>query len=147
MGRLSSWWLNQPIWKILTSQSGSFPQIGVNIKNIWVATTLQYFGLSFFLIPRCLLHRGGFSASPYIKTASSHGFCRIGFAKGHDARNKNPNIFPKWWWNMVIYYGAIRKKPGGEKWWFNLLWYNPPKKHKQKTHIQAYSGSSSNFCV
>ena len=30
----SSWWL-QPIWKILISQIGSFPQVGVNIKNVW----------------------------------------------------------------------------------------------------------------
>ena len=32
----SSWWLNQPIWKISYSQIGSFhPQVGVKIKNIW----------------------------------------------------------------------------------------------------------------
>ena len=32
-----SWWLNQPIWKILVkySQIGNLPQIGVKIKNIW----------------------------------------------------------------------------------------------------------------
>ena len=30
----SSWWLNQPIWKLLV-KIGSFPQIGVNIKNDW----------------------------------------------------------------------------------------------------------------
>ena len=28
------WWF-QPIWKILYSQIGSFPQIGMKIKNIW----------------------------------------------------------------------------------------------------------------
>ncbi len=32
---LSSWWLNQPIWKIyIYSQIGSFPQVGVKIKNV-----------------------------------------------------------------------------------------------------------------
>ena len=40
---LSSWWLNQPIWKkICASQIGSgiAPGVGVNIKkHIWVATT------------------------------------------------------------------------------------------------------------
>ena len=30
----TSWWF-QPIWKILYSQIGSFPQIGMNIKNAW----------------------------------------------------------------------------------------------------------------
>ena len=30
---LSSWWLNQPIWKIISQKSESSP--GVNIKNIW----------------------------------------------------------------------------------------------------------------
>ena len=29
----SSWWLNQPLWNILYSQLGLFPQIGVKIKN------------------------------------------------------------------------------------------------------------------
>ena len=29
-----SWWF-QPIWKILYSQIGSFPQVGVKIKNVW----------------------------------------------------------------------------------------------------------------
>ena len=29
----TSWWF-QPIWRII-SQNGSFPQIGVNIKNTW----------------------------------------------------------------------------------------------------------------
>ena len=32
---LSGWWLNQPIWNICGSQVGSFPQVGVKIKNIW----------------------------------------------------------------------------------------------------------------
>ena len=31
---LSSWWF-QPIWKILYSQNGNLPQIGVKTKNIW----------------------------------------------------------------------------------------------------------------
>ena len=31
---ISGWWF-QPIWKILESKWGSFPQIGVKIKNIW----------------------------------------------------------------------------------------------------------------
>ena len=30
----SSWWF-QPVWKICGSQIGSFPQIGVKLKNIW----------------------------------------------------------------------------------------------------------------
>ena len=34
-----SWWLNQPIWKICSSNWVHLPQIGMNIKNIWVATT------------------------------------------------------------------------------------------------------------
>ena len=31
---ITSWWLNQPIWNILVKM-GSFPQVGVKIKNIW----------------------------------------------------------------------------------------------------------------
>ena len=31
---LSSWWF-QPIWKILYSQNGNLPQVGMKIKNIW----------------------------------------------------------------------------------------------------------------
>ena len=34
----SGWWLNQPIWKILV-QLDHHLQVGVKIKNIWVATT------------------------------------------------------------------------------------------------------------
>ena len=30
----SRWWLNQPIWKICSSQIGSFPQVGMK-NNIW----------------------------------------------------------------------------------------------------------------
>ncbi len=36
---MTSWWLNQPIWKICNRQIGSFPQViiyrGENSKNIW----------------------------------------------------------------------------------------------------------------
>ena len=32
---LSSWWLNQPIWKICASQIGSSPHLVVQIKNVW----------------------------------------------------------------------------------------------------------------
>ena len=35
----SCWWLNQPLWKIWCSQIGSSLQVGMKIKNIWVATT------------------------------------------------------------------------------------------------------------
>ena len=31
---ITSWWLNQPIWKNI-SQNGNLPQIGMNIKNLW----------------------------------------------------------------------------------------------------------------
>ena len=32
--RSPSWWF-QPLWKILISQNGNLPQIGVKMKNIW----------------------------------------------------------------------------------------------------------------
>ena len=32
---LTSWWLNQPIWKICSSNWIISPRIGVKIKNIW----------------------------------------------------------------------------------------------------------------
>ena len=35
----SSWWLNQPIWKICSSNWIISSRIGVNINNIWVVTT------------------------------------------------------------------------------------------------------------
>ena len=37
----TSWWLNQPIWKIWSSDWIISPKIGVKIRNIWVATTNQ----------------------------------------------------------------------------------------------------------
>ena len=33
------WWLNQPIWKICSSNWIIPPRFGMKIKNIWVATT------------------------------------------------------------------------------------------------------------
>ena len=36
---LSSWWLNQPLWKICSSNRIISPKVGMNIKNSWVATT------------------------------------------------------------------------------------------------------------
>ena len=36
---ISSWWLNQPIWKVWPSKWVHLPQIGLKIKDIWVATT------------------------------------------------------------------------------------------------------------
>ena len=38
----SSWWLNQPFEKY-ARQIGSFPQIGVKIKNIWVTTNQKWY--------------------------------------------------------------------------------------------------------
>ena len=35
----SSWWLNQPLWKIWVKLGSSSPKFGVKRKNIWVATT------------------------------------------------------------------------------------------------------------
>ena len=32
---VTSWWLNQPIWKICSSKWVHLPQVGMNIKNIW----------------------------------------------------------------------------------------------------------------
>ena len=31
----TSWWLNQPVWKKNVSQIGSFPQVGIKLKNVW----------------------------------------------------------------------------------------------------------------
>ena len=40
MNCLSSWWFQlQPIWNILVKMGSSSPIFGVNIKNIWVATS------------------------------------------------------------------------------------------------------------
>ena len=37
---ISSWWLNQPIWKICSSNWDHFPRDrGENSQNVWVATT------------------------------------------------------------------------------------------------------------
>ena len=33
--RVTSWWLNQPIWKICSSNWKSFPIFGMKIKHIW----------------------------------------------------------------------------------------------------------------
>ena len=32
---ITSWWLNQPIWKVCSSKWESSPRFGVNIKNVW----------------------------------------------------------------------------------------------------------------
>ena len=37
--KITSWWLNQPILKICSSNWKSSPIFGVKIKNIWIATT------------------------------------------------------------------------------------------------------------
>ena len=34
INKMSSWWF-QPLWKILYSQNGNLPQIGMKLKNIW----------------------------------------------------------------------------------------------------------------
>ena len=44
----TSWWLNQPIWKICLSNWIISPGFGVKIKNVWVATTQQF--ISFELL-------------------------------------------------------------------------------------------------
>ena len=38
----TSWWLNQPIWKICASQIGSFPYVGMKIKIFETTTYLSY---------------------------------------------------------------------------------------------------------
>ena len=38
----TSWWLNQPIWKIWSSDWIISPKIGVKIRNVWVAITNQH---------------------------------------------------------------------------------------------------------
>ena len=51
---MASWWLNQPLWKILISQIGNLPQIGVKIPKIFETTTQMeledkfLFGMSYF---------------------------------------------------------------------------------------------------
>ena len=35
----TSWWLNQPVWKIWSSNWIISPGFGINITNIWVTTT------------------------------------------------------------------------------------------------------------
>ena len=44
----SSWWLNQPLWKICSSNWTSSQIFGVKNKNIWVATTQSLFFAPFF---------------------------------------------------------------------------------------------------
>ena len=54
---MTSWWLNQPIWNILYSQIGSFPQIGGENKKSWKPPTRWSFLLFFceIAISWCLL--------------------------------------------------------------------------------------------
>ena len=48
---LSSWWLNQPIWKICASQNGSFPQgSGVKIPKIFETKPPPSFCWLFYVI-------------------------------------------------------------------------------------------------
>ena len=46
---LSGWWLNQPIWKICSSNWKASPVFRVKIKNVWVATTQLCFIVSWNL--------------------------------------------------------------------------------------------------
>ena len=39
----SSWWLNQPIWKICSSNWILSPKVGLQIKNIWNETTTEFY--------------------------------------------------------------------------------------------------------
>ena len=38
---ITSWWLNQPIWKIWSSNWIISPGFGVKIKNVWVTTNIN----------------------------------------------------------------------------------------------------------
>ena len=76
----SSWWLNQPIWKICKDQIGSSPQVKMKIKNVWVATRvflfkkntpktpnpcLQFWAISYMLLDGFLHFGGGLSQLPW----------------------------------------------------------------------------------
>ena len=57
---MNGWWLNQPLWKICSSNWESSPIFGVKIKNVWnhhpvhewlVFVVNQWGNLPYFLIP------------------------------------------------------------------------------------------------
>ena len=64
----SSWWLNQPLWKIWSSNWESSPQVGVNIENLWNHQPVLYRSSKFGgrsqlqFEKKCL--RPGFNLSP-----------------------------------------------------------------------------------
>ena len=73
----SSWWLNQPIWKISSSNWILSPSFGVKIKNLCVATTSCWVGshvLMKFVIPVDFFTRGRKSEKRSKSTSQSRSF-------------------------------------------------------------------------
>ena len=55
---VSTWWLNQPIWKILRSQNGNPPQIGVKIKKYWKPPPRYALPCLFFMVKNNVAENG-----------------------------------------------------------------------------------------
>ena len=86
----TSWWLNQPVWKILYSQIGSFHHVvRLKLKSLWDHHVDSYRLLG---KEKCSFWR------------SFDWVCFF------DAWKRFQKSSPKWWWKMVIYHGTILEK-------------------------------------
>ena len=75
---LSSWWLNQPIWKIWVKMGIFPPNSGWKYKNIWVATTQLSISFHLWLSFRRFFFLGKKSATANVTSNISSWFktCR-----------------------------------------------------------------------
>ena len=82
-----SWWLNQPIWKICSSnwiispskgKMGIFSKIGVKIKNLWFATTQSLCEAVVSNAPQNSPPQLFHQTPPRMQRSTAYGFSQIG---------------------------------------------------------------------
>ena len=97
---LSSWWLNQPIWKICASQIGSSPQIGMKIRNIWNHhLDFFVFGEMWFLFCESFVYVKFWHTLKLVKFYQSDAYKTwINFGRlGEVPKGRNTHLSPSAW--------------------------------------------------
>ena len=106
----TSWWLNQPLWKIWVKMGSSSPIFGVKIsKNIWAATTWPkntWPGPSSFGVLLLLFIRGNPPGVKNLCFQHSNFQVSTNFASGWGFRLKVRN----WWLDLRLDFWDVWKK-------------------------------------
>ena len=118
---LSGWWLNQPIWKIFLKLDHETPRFGINMKNIWVATTLVIYSLEVFHmeVPRLKRQR------------RSHVESLWTFGKVCPPKRKGPVFFPMIFSVFFVKLTGVCFDPGRQCFLtsistsFSFTWWKP----------------------